>query len=265
MNRVFLAILILIAIGIIVFIGYRTGMFITPVDKTLETFCGNDVCEIGETKCSCSEDCGICEDYIGSCKRSYCSGNDCVIETVDDCCGNQKCELEECDSCLSDCKSEECGAFSVEIIDESILKGEKVGENTIIFNIDKKLISSYFILSIKSYDKDVKNLEVIYNCCMKRNEKVCDPVSRQVLWSYFFNPENAVLSEKTSSKVSVLNGRGSVNYLFSFNYFEDSLIPRTNANELKRGKHYGHCDLVFQSSEPDYFVIKKYDILFNVK
>ena len=100
---------------------------------------------------------------------------------------------------------------------------------------------------------------------MKKNRKVCDSVSRKALWSYFFNPESAVLSEETDSKVSVLNGRGSVNYLFGFNYFEDSLIPRTNANELERGKHYGQCDLVFQSLEPDYFVIKSYDIVFNVK
>ena len=265
-DRSMVIVLIVIAVGVIALIGLnRTGMFINPVGQTLGAACGNGICEHGETKCSCSGDCGYCDVYVGSCKRSYCSGDECLIETLSDCCGNKKCEIGECGSCLRDCNTNECGVFSVNALEDAISKGGTIQGNSINFDLGRLFTSSYFIFSIKSYDKDVKDLDVVSSCCLKINQSYCKPVSSKSIYSYFFNPENAVLNKETNSdKVLTLNSYGSVNYLFGFSFFDNSFIPRSEMNELIPGRYYAHCDLAFQSSSPEYLMIKSYDISFRV-
>jgi hypothetical protein len=262
-NRPVLVIIVLIAISILAFVQMnRTGMFINLVRDLSGTTCGNKVCEEDETKCSCPEDCEPCSVYTGTCRRGYCYQSECLVENINNCCGNQECEIDECNSCRLDCTSEGCGVFSVELLDSSIIKGKTMDENIIIVNVNKLLTSSNFVFSIKSYDKNVKDLGVIHDCCIKIGAS-CNPVSSKSVWSYFFDPDNAILSGEKDSVVN-LNSYGSVNYLFGFSFFDD-FIPRTTSNELKKGTYYTHCKFAFQSSEPENLVVRNYDILFNVR
>ena len=266
MEKSIVIVLILVSVGIIALIGlHRTGMFINPIGQTVGTACGNGICEQGETKCSCPEDCGYCDVYVGTCKNNYCSGDECLIETLSDCCGNNKCETRECGSCLRDCNTNECGVFSVNILEDSISKGGKIQGNLINFDLGRLFTSSYFIFTINSYDKNVNDLDVVSSCCLKINQSYCKPVSRKATYSYFFNPENAVLNrELNSDRILTLNSYGSVNYLFGFSLFDNNFIPRSETNELIPGRYYAHCDLAFQSSSPEYLIIKSYDISLNV-
>jgi len=259
-------VLILIVVGIIGLIGLnRTGMFINPVGQTLGPACGNFLCEDDETKCSCPDDCGACEVYAGTCKRNYCSGDECLVEILSDCCGNEICEMGECGSCLRDCSTHECGAFTVDIVENAISPGGKISGNSISFDLGRLFTSSYFIFSIESYDKDIEDLDVVTSCCLKIDQDNCKAVSNKAIYSYFFNPENAVLNKKTNAdRVLTLDSYGSVNYLFGFSLFDNNFIPRSDNNELIPGRYYAKCDLSFQSSSPEYLMIKRYDVTFRV-
>ncbi len=261
MEKKFILIIILILTGIIGLIGlHRTGMFINPVGQVLGSACGNDICEIDETKCSCPEDCGLCEVYTGTCKKNYCSGNDCIKEIIENCCGNQKCELGECGSCRYDCSSKECGLFSVDL--DEIVDGEK--NDYIRFEVERNDTSSYLTFSINSYDEDVSDLVVEYDCC-KKEDLSCNPLnSTRIIWHRFFNPRQATLHEELN-KILKLKEGGGVDFLLGFYFFDSSFVPRTDSGYLKTGAYWGHCDLFFESSNPKYSVIKSYDILFEVE
>lgn len=235
-------------------------MFINPVGQVLGPACGNNICDAEETKCSCPDDCGLCEVYLGTCKMNYCVDEDCITEMIEDCCGNQICETGECGSCKYDCNSKDCGLFSVDL--SEIVNGEKNGY--IHFDVDKRDTSSYLTFSINSYDEDVMSLEVTYDCC-KNDSSTCNPLNlTRITQNYFSNPEKATLKKKLE-RVLKLNSRGSVDYLFGFYFFDNSFIPRTREGYLTTGQYWTHCDLFFQSSEPEYSVIKSYDILFDVE
>jgi hypothetical protein len=257
MERKSMMILIIVLTGIIGMIGlHRTGMFINPVGNFVGIGCGNNVCEIGETKCSCPEDCGLCESYE-SCKNSYCLDNECILEEVENCCGNQICEWGECGSCKEDCISEECGLFSVDL-DETI-KGNKINQ-TIVFDVDKEDTTSYLTFSVHSYDDYVRNIDFTYDCCIKKDNN-CIPMNSTSLSYQFFNPERA---ETRKDRIITLNDRGSVNCIFAFYLFDNAFIPRNESGNLKSGNYQTHCNFFFESLTPEYSVIKSYDFVFNI-
>jgi len=261
-EKKFILIVVLLLTGIIGLVGlHRTGMFINPVGQVLGSACGNNICELEETKCSCPEDCGLCEVYTGTCKRNYCSGDDCKTEIIEDCCGNQLCELGECGSCKYDCSGKDCGLFSVDL--DEIVNGKKT-DNYIRFDVASKDTSSYLTFSINAYDEDVNSLEVEYDCCIE-NKETCNPLNvTRMIFGHFFNPKQATLDEN-ADEVLILNSRGSLKYVFGFYFFDKSFIPRTYEGDLITGKYWARCDLFFQSSGPEYSIIKSYDILFNVE
>ena len=66
-------------------------------DSDCKPSCGNGICEPGENKCNCPEDCGVCS---GPCKDEpcwewECVNGECQCELQANCCGNRICEENE--------------------------------------------------------------------------------------------------------------------------------------------------------------------------
>lgn len=75
-----------------------------------KTFCGNSVCEVGETNASCAKDCPV----AAVCGNGKCEGGESSVNCAKDCpvaaCGNGKCEVGETNAnCAKDCPPSQCG------------------------------------------------------------------------------------------------------------------------------------------------------------
>lgn len=75
-----------------------------------KTFCGNSVCEVGETNLSCVKDCPV----AAVCGNGKCEGGESAANCAKDCpvaaCGNGKCEVGETNAnCAKDCPPAQCG------------------------------------------------------------------------------------------------------------------------------------------------------------
>ncbi|MFA5259026.1 MAG: hypothetical protein WC402_03035 [Candidatus Pacearchaeota archaeon] len=93
-----IGIVVVVIIGFFIIKGSMTG-------NVVREYCGDNVCNSGENKCTCSSDCGNCYETQGCSQYSCDSNNQCAPSyTLDNCCGNGKCEVNEnCASCSSDC------------------------------------------------------------------------------------------------------------------------------------------------------------------
>ena len=94
-----IGIVLVVIIGFFIIRGSITG-------NVVKEYCGDDVCNGGENKCTCSSDCGNCWDNTENCGSYECDyNNQCVMKYArDNCCGNNKCEKgETCSSCSKDC------------------------------------------------------------------------------------------------------------------------------------------------------------------
>jgi hypothetical protein len=71
-----------------------------------EHFCRDGVCDSDEDRCSCPEDCGICEEQKASfCFVYYCNEDSkCTLKKNTPCCGDGLCDSSEtCSNCMTDC------------------------------------------------------------------------------------------------------------------------------------------------------------------
>ncbi|MFQ5620239.1 MAG: hypothetical protein ACE5FT_00175 [Candidatus Nanoarchaeia archaeon] len=66
-------------------------------------FCGDGFCQDNENKCTCVEDCGVCEGNVSSTSHWQCVENECKVVKVANQCGNGICESGEFGTCSDDC------------------------------------------------------------------------------------------------------------------------------------------------------------------
>ena len=92
------------------------------------TSCGNSVCDVGETQCSCPEDCGTCSGSESQFYELACIGNSCKNILKSGICGNDRCELfagENYFTCDLDC-SPKSVIFDFNFTDDFYVRGENV-------------------------------------------------------------------------------------------------------------------------------------------
>ena len=69
-----------------------------------EPYCGDDICQAHENKCTCITDCGRCEGRIDDASSYQCVENQCVAKKDVEC-GDGVCHDSEKGSCEADCPS----------------------------------------------------------------------------------------------------------------------------------------------------------------
>jgi hypothetical protein len=90
-------------------VANETGNITLDLNKTNETgipkeYCGDQVCNLNETECTCPGDCGNCTGAEETCREWQCFNDQCLSIPVELCCGNRDCEEGESPtSCSIDC------------------------------------------------------------------------------------------------------------------------------------------------------------------
>ena len=84
----------------------NSGYCVNSYCRSSATYCGDDVCDTGETCSSCPAECGLCDGKKCSaqaeCESGYCVNNYCRASSIY--CGDNVCDTgESCSSCVSDC------------------------------------------------------------------------------------------------------------------------------------------------------------------
>jgi hypothetical protein len=109
-------------LGIVALIVIVAGYIF--LNQQPKEYCGDNVCNGNENKCSCASDCGNCYNLDGCNQYSCDSNNECTISsTINNCCGNGKCEEKEtCSSCASDCGSCKSISSASEAVNQVLLR-----------------------------------------------------------------------------------------------------------------------------------------------